>query len=190
MRVVQWILVFPPLCFNFWVHCRSNPLHNYIGTSGHVFSTELEGYSEVLWAELSIWAMQCIFEFLGNWSWENLSNKNCPFCQCPIPVQTLNFAKILSRHKKVSVYHSQVTRKEMWLRGKIFVGGESVTMSKRAGDANFTIQGILCHCGIVSYTCTSASKQRKIKVDHFNTTNRSVSDLAVYLRNDLWVLIG
>jgi hypothetical protein len=31
---------------------------NDIGTSGHVFSTKLEGYFGVLWAELSIWAAQ------------------------------------------------------------------------------------------------------------------------------------
>jgi hypothetical protein len=40
---------------------------------------------------------------LGRWSWDNPPNKNRPFYWHPIPVQSLIFAKMLSRHKKVSV---------------------------------------------------------------------------------------
>jgi len=116
MRAVRWVSVSPPLCLNSQVHCRWNSLRNDTGTSGHILSTELEGYFGCYGQSRPSVLCSDIFEFMRNWSWDKPSNKNCPFYRCPIPVQSLIFPKILWRHKKVSLYCSQATPTEMWLR--------------------------------------------------------------------------
>jgi hypothetical protein len=74
-----------------------------IGTSELVLSTKLEGYSVLLWAELSIWAAVMFSSFWGADLETTLPTKIAFFYQHSIPVQSSIFGKMVSRHNKVSL---------------------------------------------------------------------------------------
>jgi hypothetical protein len=84
----------PPLSLNSQAHCRWNSLCVMIlGLQSMSLSTKLEGYFRVLWAELSIWAVQGHFRVFGELILRQPSQQNCTFYRHPIPVQSLILPK-------------------------------------------------------------------------------------------------
>jgi len=66
---------------------------NDIATSEHDLSTKLEGYFGVLWAELSIWAVQWHFWVFGELILRQPSQQKLPFLSTPHSCTVLNFCQ-------------------------------------------------------------------------------------------------
>jgi hypothetical protein len=103
MRAVWWVFVSPPKPQLSGILQMEFLVCNDIGAAAHVLKTRLEGYFGVLWAELSIWAAQWHFRVFGELVLKQPSQQKLLFLSVPHSCKVLSFAKIPSRHMKVSL---------------------------------------------------------------------------------------